>query len=62
MRLKPSSIINTALGTFAILVFAASARAAQTKTLHSFNRENGDARTAGLVMDAAGNLYGSASK
>ena len=61
MRYKPGFIIHATLATFAVLVFVTSARAAQTKTLHSFNRENGDAPTAGLVMDAAHNLYGTTS-
>lgn len=58
MRLKPSSVIHATLLAVAVLVLAGNAHAAQTKTLHSFNREDGESPLAGLVMDTNHNLYG----
>lgn len=61
MRHKPGFIINATLAIFAVLIFAASARAAETKTLHSFDYPDGVNPLSGLVMDAAHNLYGTTS-
>ena len=58
MRHKLGFIVNATLATFAVLFFATSARAAETKTLHSFDHTDGTMPYAGLVMDADHNLYG----
>jgi len=46
-----------------IMLMAGSRAAAQTeKVLHSFNNTGGDEPAAGVIFDAAGNLYGTTSR
>jgi len=59
MRVKRLSIrLIAALAIFTAILFVTSA-AAQDKVLHSFSGgADGSAPQAGLIFDAAGNLYG----
>ena len=62
MRVKKPSIgLMATLAIFAAILFMTSTRAAaQEKVLHTFldNGTDGTSPQAGLIFDAAGNLYG----
>ena len=60
MRGKRLSIgLRAALAIFTVTLFVTGTWAATTeKVLHSFNGTDGDAPSAALISDAAGNLYG----
>ena len=57
---KPFIALATAVLTYSVILFAMDTRAAaqEERVLHSFSGAGTDLPVAGLILDAAGNLYG----